>query len=149
MIGKLFRRRGILSDREQELRAREAELLERLDRALARFGPDVDAADLQRFREVRDQLAGLFLLVIAGEFNSGKSSFINALLGEAALWAVGVLVGYGVAGTIIALAVSGFMAFLSYWKADKIALAVSRTMASADSLISGSGTSSKRISPMP
>jgi small GTP-binding protein len=85
MIGKLFRRRGILSDREQELRAREAELLERLDRALARFGPDVDAADLQRFREVREQLAGLFLLVIAGEFNSGKSSVINALLGEVVL----------------------------------------------------------------
>jgi small GTP-binding protein len=85
MIGKLFRRRGILSDREQELRAREVELLERLDRALARFGPDVDAADLQRFREVRDQLAGLFLLVIAGEFNSGKSSVINALLGEVVL----------------------------------------------------------------
>ncbi|HEX2450450.1 MAG TPA: dynamin family protein [Gemmatimonadales bacterium] len=85
MIGKLFRRRGILSDREQELRAREAELLERLAAALARFGPDVAADDLQRFREVREQLAGLFLLVIAGEFNSGKSSFINALLGEAVL----------------------------------------------------------------
>ncbi|HET8624594.1 MAG TPA: dynamin family protein, partial [Gemmatimonadales bacterium] len=85
MIGKLFRRRGILSDREQELRAREAELLERLAEALARFGPDVAPDDLQRFREVREQLAGLFLLVIAGEFNSGKSSFINALLGEVVL----------------------------------------------------------------
>jgi ribosome biogenesis GTPase A len=85
MIGKLFRRRGILSDREQELRAREADLLERLDRALTRFGTDVAAADLERFREVRDQLDGLFLLVIAGEFNSGKSSVINALLGEAVL----------------------------------------------------------------
>jgi small GTP-binding protein len=30
-------------------------------------------------------LAGLFLLVVAGEFNSGKSSFINALLGERVL----------------------------------------------------------------
>jgi len=85
MIGKLFRRRGILSDREQELRARESELLERLATALERFGPDVAPEDLQRFREVREQLAGLFLLVIAGEFNSGKSSFINALLGEAVL----------------------------------------------------------------
>jgi small GTP-binding protein len=85
MIGKLFRRRGILSDREQELRAREAELLERLATALGRFGPDVAPEDLQRFREVREQLAGLFLLVIAGEFNSGKSSFINALLGEPVL----------------------------------------------------------------
>ena len=41
-------------------------------------------------------------------------------------WAVGLLLGYGLVGTIIALAFSGGMAFVSYWKADKIALAVSR-----------------------
>ncbi len=40
--------------------------------------------------------------------------------------AVGVLLGYGLAGTIIALVISGAMAFASYWKADAIALAVSR-----------------------
>ncbi len=85
MIGRLLRRRSFLSDREQDLRAREQELLERLARALEAFGPDVEAADLQRFREATEQLAGLFLLVIAGEFNSGKSSFINALLGERVL----------------------------------------------------------------
>ena len=85
MIGRLLRRRSFLSDREQDLRAREQELLERLARALEGFGPDVQAADLQRFREASEQLAGLFLLVIAGEFNSGKSSFINALLGERVL----------------------------------------------------------------
>ena len=85
MIGRLLRRRSILSDREQELRAREAELLDRLAAALERFGADVAAGDLQRFREAREQLSGLFLLVIAGEFNSGKSSFINALLGERVL----------------------------------------------------------------
>ena len=85
MIGRLLRRRSFLSDREQDLRAREQELLERLARALEAFGPDVEAGDLQRFREATEQLAGLFLLVIAGEFNSGKSSFINALLGERVL----------------------------------------------------------------
>ena len=85
MIGRLLRRRSILSDREQELRAREGELLDRLAAALERFGADVAAGDLQRFREAREQLNGLFLLVIAGEFNSGKSSFINALLGERVL----------------------------------------------------------------
>lgn len=85
MIGRLLRRRSILSDREQDLRAREGELLDRLAGALERFGADVAAADLQRFREARDQLSGLFLLVVAGEFNSGKSSFINALLGERVL----------------------------------------------------------------
>jgi small GTP-binding protein len=85
VIGKLLARRGILSRREQEVRAREQELLERLATALARFGSDVSADDLRRFDEARQQLTGLFLLVIAGEFNSGKSSFINALLGERVL----------------------------------------------------------------
>jgi small GTP-binding protein len=85
VIGKLLTRRGILSKREQEIRAREQELLERLSTALERFGSDVAADDLRRFAEAREQLTGLFLLVIAGEFNSGKSSFINALLGERVL----------------------------------------------------------------
>ena len=85
VIGKLLARRGILSKREQEIRAREQELLQRLATALERFGADVAADDLRRFQEAREQLTGLFLLVIAGEFNSGKSSFINALLGERVL----------------------------------------------------------------
>jgi small GTP-binding protein len=85
VIGKLLARKGVLSKKEQELRAREQELLERLATALERFGTDVSADDLRRFHEAREQLNGLFLLVIAGEFNSGKSSFINALLGERVL----------------------------------------------------------------
>jgi small GTP-binding protein len=64
---------------------REQELLQRLATALERFGSDVAAEDLRHFQEARAQLNGLFLLVIAGEFNSGKSSFINALLGERVL----------------------------------------------------------------
>jgi GTP-binding protein EngB required for normal cell division len=85
VIGRLLARKGILSRREQEFRAREQELLQRLASALERFGTDVAADDLRRFHEAREQLTGLFLLVVAGEFNSGKSSFINALLGERVL----------------------------------------------------------------
>jgi small GTP-binding protein len=85
LIGRLTKRGGILSEREQELRAREQDLLDRLSTALERFGPDVAEEDLRRLREAREQLVGLFLLVVAGEFNSGKSSFINALLGEKVL----------------------------------------------------------------
>jgi small GTP-binding protein len=85
VIGKLLARRGILSKREQEIRVRELELLQRLATALERFGSDVSVDDMRRFQEAREQLTGLFLLVIAGEFNSGKSSFINALLGERVL----------------------------------------------------------------
>lgn len=84
-MGRIFGRKGILSDREQELRAREQELLERLAGAIQSFEPALAAEDLRRLREALEQLDGLFLLVVAGEFNSGKSSFINALLGERVL----------------------------------------------------------------
>ena len=40
--------------------------------------------------------------------------------------AFGLLIGNGLAGTLIALVFSGSMAFFSYWKADAIALKVSR-----------------------
>jgi len=40
--------------------------------------------------------------------------------------AFGVLLGYGLAGTLFALVLSGALAFASYWKADSVALAVSR-----------------------
>jgi small GTP-binding protein len=84
-MGKLLGRRGILSDREQELRAREQDLLQRLREALEAFEPAVKPEDLRHLEQARTQLDQLFLLVIAGEFNSGKSSFINALLGEQVL----------------------------------------------------------------
>jgi heat shock protein HtpX len=40
--------------------------------------------------------------------------------------AFGLVIGYGWVGTLIALVVSGAIAFASYWKADSVALAVSR-----------------------
>ena len=82
MIGRFRGRRQILSEHEQELRAREQELLGRVERALERFAGDAAPEDVRRLKEARESLVGLFLLVIAGEFNAGKSSFINALIGE-------------------------------------------------------------------
>ncbi len=41
-------------------------------------------------------------------------------------FAVGVLIGGGLATTVIALVISAVMAFTSYWKSDKIALSISR-----------------------
>jgi small GTP-binding protein len=84
-IARLLKRRGILSQRESELRVREQELLDRLAGALERFGPDLGEGDRRRLEEARETLHGFFLLVVAGEYNSGKSSFINALLGERVL----------------------------------------------------------------
>ena len=54
------------------------------------------------------------------------AAFIVLLVAVGA--AIGVLVGYGLAGTIIALVFSGAMAAASYWKADAIALRVSRAV---------------------
>ena len=72
VIGKLLRRNSILGEREAELRARERELLDRLGTAFDRFGADVDPDDLRHFNQAREQLGGLFLLVIAGEFNAAS-----------------------------------------------------------------------------
>jgi len=49
---------------------------------------------------------------------------VLALVGAA----VGVLVGYGWQGTLVAFVVSGALAFTSYWKSDAVALAVSRAV---------------------
>src|SRR5688500_9255150 len=84
-VKSMLRRTGILSDKEADLRAREKEMLDRLSTALERVGSDVSEDDLKRFHEAREQLEGFFLIVVAGEFNSGKSSFLNALLGEKVL----------------------------------------------------------------
>jgi GTP-binding protein EngB required for normal cell division len=72
----------LLSERQQELLEQERQLLEQLIAALGQFGVDVAPADMRALRDTLEHLDELFLLVIAGEFNSGKSSFINALLGD-------------------------------------------------------------------
>ncbi len=69
----------ILSSRQQELLAEESRLLERLASVLAAFPATEE--DRDELRRTREQLGDLFLLVIVGEFNAGKSAFINALLG--------------------------------------------------------------------
>ena len=41
-------------------------------------------------------------------------------------WAVSLVAGLGSWGVVFALVVAGFLAFLSYWKSDAVALAISR-----------------------
>ena len=48
-------------------------------------GWEAAPADIEHLRRALQQLDELFLLVVVGEFNSGKSALINALLGEAYL----------------------------------------------------------------
>jgi small GTP-binding protein len=69
----------LLSADEDELLREERKALARLRTALVRFNAAAEhQAALDRSIE---QLDELFLLVIVGEFNSGKSAFINALIG--------------------------------------------------------------------
>jgi small GTP-binding protein len=78
----------ILDERWRRITDRERALLERLAGFLEDFGSPSDDVSLVRQKLV--DLEELFLLVIVGEFNSGKSAFINALLGEDELSREGV-----------------------------------------------------------
>ena len=70
----------VLSASQDALLREERSLLMRLRASLAR----VDAADDQQqaLDQSIAQLDELFLLVVVGEFNAGKSAFINALIGQ-------------------------------------------------------------------
>jgi small GTP-binding protein len=73
----------VLDKRQEELLKSERKLLNDLRTVLLQFGTtDEDREALGRSIE---QLDELFLLVVVGEFNSGKSALINALLGETLL----------------------------------------------------------------
>ncbi len=73
----------ILTQTEEEIVSEERRLLNDLQMALARF--DVAPEEQETLQRSIRQLDELFLLVIVGEFNAGKSAFINALLGQPVL----------------------------------------------------------------
>ncbi|MGB2712983.1 MAG: dynamin family protein [Vicinamibacterales bacterium] len=70
----------ILTPDQDELLKEERRVLGRLRLALAKF--DAAPEHQQALEKSIDQLDEFFLLVIVGEFNAGKSAFINALLGS-------------------------------------------------------------------
>ncbi len=69
----------ILDERHRGLAERERSLMEKLVEFLKDFGAPRD--DVELVRQTLEDLGELFLLVIVGEFNSGKSAFVNAMLG--------------------------------------------------------------------
>ncbi len=77
MIGR------VLSARERDLVARERRALAALRDTLS--GVETAGQDLAALDRSIEQLDELFLLVVVGEFNAGKSAFINALLGRRVL----------------------------------------------------------------
>ena len=74
---------SILREREVEILADERRLAETLGACLRAF--QSSAADAETLRRATQSLEEPFLLVVAGEFNAGKSAFINALVGEPVL----------------------------------------------------------------
>jgi small GTP-binding protein len=70
----------ILTKEHDSLLRRERALLEELRVHFARL--DATDEDLRLLKRSLNQLDELFLLVVVGEFNAGKSAFINALLGD-------------------------------------------------------------------
>jgi small GTP-binding protein len=70
----------ILSSGQEALLREERGLLTRLRTAVGRL--DASADQQQALDESIRQLDELFLLVVVGEFNAGKSAFINALVGQ-------------------------------------------------------------------
>jgi small GTP-binding protein len=70
----------ILTPAQDELLKEERRILARLRVALSRF--DAATEHQEALDRSIEQLDELFLLVVIGEFNAGKSAFINALLGR-------------------------------------------------------------------
>ena len=73
----------ILNDQQESMLKEERALLSNLQVALVQFGATPE--DSETLRQSIQQLDELFLLVVVGEFNSGKSALINALLGQSLL----------------------------------------------------------------
>src|SRR5688572_20689474 len=74
---------GVLSPELQAQLDNGRQLLAELRDALTRFG--ASAGDQAALAASIRQLDEFFLLVVVGEFNAGKSAFINALAGQAIL----------------------------------------------------------------
>ena len=70
----------VLTAEQGRILQRERQLLGDLQVSLARL--DAPDADLGLIRNALAQLEELFLMVVVGEFNAGKSAVINALLGQ-------------------------------------------------------------------
>lgn len=73
----------ILNQSQEELLNQERKMLNDLRIALVQFGAAPE--DEETLAQSIHQLDDLFLLVVVGEFNAGKSAFINALLGQKVL----------------------------------------------------------------
>lgn len=70
----------LITREQDQLLRQERALLEELRVQLARL--DAPEDDLELLKRTLHQMDELFLLVVVGEFNAGKTAFLNALLGN-------------------------------------------------------------------
>jgi small GTP-binding protein len=75
---------SILQQQQRDLFQRERALVSELQTNLTQFA-EIDPSHVKTLQQVMIALDELFLLVIVGEFNAGKSATINALLREPVL----------------------------------------------------------------
>jgi small GTP-binding protein len=78
--GKRGNSMGVLSKKQESFLKEERDLMNDLRTALVKV--EAEPEDEGILRESIRQLDELFLLVVVGEFNSGKTAVINALLGQ-------------------------------------------------------------------
>src|SRR5258706_11778710 len=70
----------------EELREREVRLLADIAEYTGKLDSGEGGTDRQRLLDTASDLREMFLMVVViGEFNAGKSTFVNALLGEPVL----------------------------------------------------------------
>ena len=79
-LGGLDHMTRVLNPEQERVLANERAFLLNLKQLLGELGCHED--DLEILQDSIVKLDELFSLVIVGEFNSGKSSFLNALLGD-------------------------------------------------------------------
>ncbi len=71
---------NVLTPQQHDILQRQRDLFTQLERIAVRL--EAPAAERQLLAHTRQQVDEFFLLVVVGEFNSGKSAFVNALLGQ-------------------------------------------------------------------
>jgi len=76
-------RQSVLTDQQAQFLREEKEALAKIQLTLAKL--DLSRESQDSLQKAILQLDELFLIVIAGEFNAGKSALVNALLGEKVL----------------------------------------------------------------
>ena len=77
--GKAEESSAVLTEQQHALVDEELAILNRLAILLDAYPATEE--DRRQIADAKEQLTSLFLLVVVGEFNAGKSAFINALIG--------------------------------------------------------------------